>query len=114
MVLALALQRLQRRGVIADDPLRHQVAAVSVGLVAGEALLDLAYVEDSRADVDLNVVGNGSGDLLEIQGTAEGAPFSRARLDTLLTLAEGGLQTLMTRQREALAAAPTDPDPETV
>lgn len=106
--LALALERLRRRGEISTDPLLHQVAAVSVGLVEGRALLDLAYAEDSRADVDLNVVANERGELLEIQGTAEGAPFSRAELDSLLTLAEGGIQTLMGRQREALAQAPAE------
>jgi ribonuclease PH len=110
--LALALRRLQSRGAIATDPLRHQVAAVSVGLVGGRPLLDLAYAEDSRADVDLNVVGNERGELLEIQGTAEGAPFSRGELDTLLTLAEGGIETLMARQREALAGAPAAAPPE--
>ncbi|MEB3254775.1 MAG: ribonuclease PH [Synechococcaceae cyanobacterium] len=112
--LALAVRRLRQLGGLASDPLRHQVAAVSVGLVGGRALLDLAYREDSRADVDLNVVGNERGELLEIQGTAEGAPFSRQQLDDLLTLAEGGIATLLERQREALAAAPTMVDNKTV
>jgi ribonuclease PH len=112
--LALALERLRRRGEISADPLRHQVAAVSVGLVGSRALLDLAYAEDSRADVDLNVVGNERGELLEIQGTAEGAPFSRAELDSLLTLAEGGLRALLERQRQALEQAPRAPGGQTV
>jgi ribonuclease PH len=116
--LALALRRLRASGVIAADPLRHQVAAVSVGLVDGRPLLDLAYVEDSRAAVDLNVVGNERGELLEIQGTAEGAPFSRAELDALLTLAEGGIRTLHEQQRQALAEVlatePPAPTEETV
>jgi ribonuclease PH len=90
------------------------VAAVSVGLVGGRALLDLAYAEDSRAEVDLNVVGNENGELLEIQGTAEGAPFSRSQLDTLLTLAEGGIVTLREQQRQALSEAPPPPTQETV
>ena len=107
--LALALERLRERGEIHSDPLRHQVAAVSVGLVAGRALLDLVYAEDSRADVDLNVVGNGRGELLEIQGTAEGAPFSRTELDSLLSLAEGGIRHLHHLQRDALALAPRKP-----
>ena len=114
VALALALRRLRERGDLASDPLRHQVAAVSVGLVGGRALLDLAYAEDSRAEVDLNVVGNENGDLLEIQGTAEGAPFSRSQLDTLLSLAEGGMVTLRERQRQALTEAPPPPNQETV
>ena len=112
--LALALARLRQRGEISADPLRHQVAAVAVGLVEGRPLLDLTYGEDSRADVDLNVVGNDRGELLEIQGTAEGAPFSRAELNTLLTLAEGGIRALQEQQREALAQAPPEPGQETV
>ncbi|MFM7265331.1 MAG: ribonuclease PH [Cyanobium sp.] len=114
VALALALRRLRQRGVLAGDPLRHQVAAVSVGLVDGRALLDLTYVEDSRAEVDLNVVGNEQSDLLEIQGTAEGAPFSRRQLDALLTLAEGAIATLQEQQRQALAGAPPPPTEETV
>jgi len=114
VALALALRRLRERGDLASDPLRHQVAAVSVGLVGGRALLDLAYAEDSRAEVDLNVVGNENGDLLEIQGTAEGAPFSRSQLDTLLSLAEGGMVTLREQQRQALTEAPPPPNQETV
>ena len=114
VALALALRRLRERGVLATAPLRHQVAAVSVGLVDGRALLDLAYVEDSRAEVDLNVVGNERGDLLEIQGTAEGAPFSRPQLDALLTLAEGAIASLQEHQRQALAVAPPTPTTEMV
>jgi ribonuclease PH len=114
VALALALRRLRERGLLASDPLRHQVAAVSVGLVGGQALLDLAYAEDSRAEVDLNVVGNERGHLLEVQGTAEGAPFSRAELDTLLTLAEGGIVSLQEQQRQALEGAPFLPAEETV
>ena len=86
--------------------LRRQVAAVSVGLVDGQALLDLDYSEDSRAEVDLNVVTDGNANLLEIQGTAEGAPFSRAQLGELLDLAELGLERLQQSQRQALEEAP--------
>jgi ribonuclease PH len=82
------------------------VAAVSVGLVDGQALLDLDYSEDSRAEVDLNVVTDGNANLLEIQGTAEGAPFSRAQLGQLLDLAELGLERLQQSQRQALEEAP--------
>ena len=103
--LALGLRRLERQGVLERSPLLRQVAAVSVGLVDGQALLDLDYSEDSRAEVDLNVVMDDAGHLLEIQGTAEGAPFSRRQLDGLLDLAEPGLQALLHSQRLALAEA---------
>ncbi|MFM8935761.1 MAG: ribonuclease PH [Vulcanococcus sp.] len=103
--LALGVQRLERRDVISRSPLRQQVAAVSVGLVGGQALLDLDYSEDSRAEVDLNVVMDGERRLLEIQGTAEGAPFSRTQLDGLLDLAESGLGLLLESQRQALIQA---------
>lgn len=104
--LALGLQRLEARGVLDRSPLLEQVAAVSVGLVDGAALLDLDYSEDSRAEVDLNVVMNSQGQLLEVQGTAEGAPFSRQQLNDLLDLADQGLQQLRHSQREALEQAP--------
>jgi ribonuclease PH len=106
VALALALRRLEAQGVLSHSPLRQQVAAVSVGLVEGRALLDLDYSEDSRAEVDLNVVMDDNGQLLEIQGTAEGAPFSRAQLGELLDLAELGLQQLQRSQRQALEEAP--------
>jgi len=84
---------------------RDSVAAVSVGVVDGEALLDLDYAEDSTAEVDMNVVRTGSGELIEVQATAERAPFSRARLDELLGLAEAGIDELVGVQEEALDAA---------
>ncbi|MEB3323079.1 MAG: ribonuclease PH [Synechococcaceae cyanobacterium] len=108
--LAMALERLVRQGVLEATPLRRQVAAVSVGLVEGRALLDLDYGEDSRAEVDLNVVMDDEGRLLEIQGTAEGSPFSRPRLDDLLDLAEAGIQHLQESQRLALARAAGEDD----
>lgn len=104
--LALGLKRLEGRGVLSQSPLIDQVAAVSVGLVAGEALLDLDYSEDSRAEVDLNVVMNQNRQLLEIQGTAEGAPFERRQLNQLLDLGEAGILQLQESQRQALAEAP--------
>ena len=104
--LALGLRRLEQRGLLATSPLRGQVSAVSVGLVNGQALLDLDYSEDSRADVDLNVVMNANRDLLEIQGTAEGSPFSRTQLSQLLDLAEPGLMQLQRAQLLALDQAP--------
>ncbi len=107
VALAAALERLQQQGVLEASPLRQQVSAVSVGLVDGVALLDLDYSEDSRAEVDLNVVMDEQGRLLEIQGTAEGAPFPRSRLDALLDLAEPGLRTLQEAQLQALALVPT-------
>jgi ribonuclease PH len=103
--LALGLRRLEARGVLTASPLRSQVAAVSVGLVDGCALLDLDYSEDSRAEVDLNVVMNDQGQLLEVQGTAEGAPFSRTQLNQLLDLAETGLSQLRQSQLRALEQA---------
>ena len=103
----LALRRacdiLLERELITVDPIRDRLAAVSVGLVDGTPMLDLDYSEDSRAEVDLNVVIAGDGRLLEIQGTAEGEPFSRPQLDALLNLAEPGVQALMQSQRDALA-----------
>ena len=89
------------QGVLEQSPLVDQVAAVSVGLVNDQVLLDLDYSEDSKAEVDLNVVQAGDGRLLEIQGTAEGAPFSRSQLNELLDLAEPGLISLMQEQRQA-------------
>jgi ribonuclease PH len=104
--LALGLKRLERRGVLSQSPLIDQVAAVSVGLVTGNALLDLDYSEDSRAEVDLNVVMNQHKQLLEVQGTAEGAPFDRRQLNQLLDLAEAGIIQLQQSQRQAMAEAP--------
>ena len=101
MALALALRALKERGVIEGDALEDSVAAVSVGIVEGVPLLDLCYEEDARADVDFNVVMTGSGKLVEVQGTAEGAPFSRDELDTMLSLAAEGIERLTVFQREA-------------
>jgi len=91
-------------GVDVSAALRDYVAAISVGIVKGRPLLDLNYVEDSSADVDMNVVMTGGGEFVEVQGTAEQTPFSRARLDALLALAEGGIQRLVALQRQARAA----------
>jgi ribonuclease PH len=106
VALAGAIARLQQQGALVSSPLRQQVTAVSVGLVDGQPLLDLDYSEDSRAEVDLNVVMDGEQRLLELQGTAEGAPFSREALDRLLNLADGGIRTLQEAQRQALATLP--------
>jgi ribonuclease PH len=99
VALALALERMRNRGVLADIPLIDYVAATSVGIVDGEALLDLAYDDDSRAEVDMNVVKTGDGRFIEVQGTAEGPPFSRDRLDALLNLADRGIGELIEHQR---------------
>ena len=103
VALAIALARLVREGVIARWPLRETVAAVSVGICAGQPVLDLAYEEDSEADVDCNIVGTASGLFVEIQGTAERRPFSEERLADLLALARTGLQALVALQRQTLA-----------
>jgi ribonuclease PH len=103
--LSLALSRLVRRGALDRVPLRDSVAAVSVGVVDGEVLLDLAYDEDSRAEVDMNIVATGGGRLAEVQGTGEGATFSRDELDAMITLALRGIQELTRLQENALAEA---------
>jgi len=97
-----ARRALDRFGL--SKALAGSVAAVSVGVVDGESLLDLDYVEDSSADVDLNVVMTGDGRLVEVQATAERVPFDRERLDALLDLAAGGIEELATRQQEAVDA----------
>jgi ribonuclease PH len=91
------------RGTITGEPLTDFVAAVSVGIVDGQPRLDLDYVEDSGCDTDMNVVMTGSGGFVEVQGTAEGAPFSRAEMDRLLALADGGIRELIAAQKHALA-----------
>src|SRR5690606_17741619 len=89
-----ASRGLVAAGTIAHDPMRDMVAAVSVGIVGGEPVLDLDYVEDSSCETDMNIVMTGTGGIIEVQGTAEGAPFSRAELDRLLGLAEQGIARL--------------------
>jgi ribonuclease PH len=103
VALADAIRFLKDRGLVAGEPLRDHVAAVSVGLVAGEARLDLDYEEDSGGDTDMNVVMTGSGGFVEIQGTAEGEPFTREQMDRLLALAAKGIGELVEAQRRALA-----------
>jgi ribonuclease PH len=96
---------LRDRNLLAGEPLTDSLAAVSVGVVGGTPMLDLCYIEDSAADTDMNVVMSGSGAYIEIQGTAEGAPFERSTLDELLGLASSGCQTLAGLQRAALGLA---------
>ena len=97
-----AVAWLLAHGRIAASPIRDFVAAVSVGVVQGTPLLDLEYVEDSACDTDMNVVMTGSGGFVEVQGTAEGTPFSRAEMDLLLALADKGIRELGAAQRMAL------------
>ncbi len=105
VALELACRRLLQTGQIKRSPMLDQVAAVSVGIVGGRPLLDLKYDEDSGAEVDMNVVCTGDGRFIEVQGTAEGKPFSRIEMDQLLGLAGEGIQKLLILQKEALAAA---------
>ena len=100
VALVFALQHLKERGVLQRVPIVDHVAATSVGIVDGTPLLDLAYEEDSKAEVDMNVVMTGDGRFIEVQGTAEGAPFSRTSHDALLALAETGIGQLVALQRE--------------
>lgn len=103
VALTLAADWMLGEGLAELDPVMEHVAAVSVGLVDGVAFLDLDYGEDSGAQVDMNVVGTRSGGLVEVQGTAEGDPFPRSDLDTLLDLATGGLEGLFAAQAQAIA-----------
>jgi len=103
IALAIALRGLERDGLVPGDLLTDSVAAVSVGLVDGEPRLDLSYEEDASAGVDFNVVMTGSGAFVEVQGTAEGMPFSRGDLDRLLDLARDGIASLTEIQRGTLA-----------
>ncbi len=97
-----AVTWLLAQGKLGASPIREPVAAVSVGIVQGTPLLDLEYIEDSACDTDMNVVMTGTGHFIEVQGTAEGAAFSRAEMDRLLALAEQGIRTLVAAQAAAL------------
>ena len=102
VALADALNGLVAAGKIAQNPMKDFVAAISVGMVAGSAMLDLDYEEDSSCDTDMNVVMTAGGGIVEVQGTAEGEPFSRAELETLLDLAQAGVLSLVKAQKQAL------------
>ncbi|RKY62884.1 MAG: ribonuclease PH [Candidatus Latescibacterota bacterium] len=97
-----AVRWMRDRGILEADPVIHQVAAVSVGVVDGEVLLDLNYEEDFKAEVDMNVVMTEDGELVEVQGTAEGRPFAKDEMDRMLALAEKGIRYLIETQREVL------------
>jgi ribonuclease PH len=103
VALVDALNHLQRKKLNTQDPLRHLIASVSVGIYQGVPVLDLDYPEDSAADTDMNVIMTEAGDFIEVQGTAEGATFNRGELDSLLDLAGIGIGELVAKQREALA-----------
>ncbi len=105
VALSIALNKLVKAGTLTVSPLNDSVAAVSVGIYQGMPVLDLDYVEDSNCETDMNVVMTGNGGFVEVQGTAEGAPFSRAEMDALLALAAGGLTELNALQVAAIAAA---------
>lgn len=107
VAFALACRRLLRTNKIGRSPLTGEVAAVSVGIVEGTPLLDLKYDEDSRAGVDMNIICTGDGRFIEVQGTAEGAPFTQEEMDQLLVLARQGIGHLIQAQREALEESTT-------
>jgi ribonuclease PH len=111
VALALACEKLRAAGRLERSPLTGSVAAVSCGMIEGVAMLDLDYPEDSTAEVDANVVMTGDGGLVEVQATAERTPLSRAHLDELLALAEGGIERLRLIQERAIAEAST-PSPD--
>ena len=104
VALSDAVAQLRHEGTLSESPIRHQIAAVSVGVYRGVPVLDLDYAEDSTAETDMNVVMDGDGGLIEIQGTAEDKAFSRDELDALLDLAGAGIEQILAAQRSALAA----------
>lgn len=105
VALALAVKHWMKEGLLKENPLTHQITAVSVGIVDGTPMLDLCYKEDSSADVDMNVVATEEGTYVELQGTGEGRPFNREELDALLALADKGTAELRIKQNEAIASA---------
>ena len=105
VALALAMKRLQDDGKLSVLPLSDHVAAISVGIVGGTALLDLEYAEDSRADVDMNIVKTGAGLFIEVQGTAESGPFSGEQMATMMELAGAGIERLVAAQADVFESA---------
>lgn len=105
VAFSIACKRLMKENKIRRSPITSEVAAVSVGIVDGVALLDLKYDEDSRAEVDMNIVCTGDGRFIEVQGTAEGSPFTREQMDNLLELGRKGIEQLVRLQRQAIDAA---------
>jgi ribonuclease PH len=105
VALVDAINHVRKRGLMSGDPLRHLVASVSAGVYRGEPVLDLDYVEDSSAETDMNFVMDDGGGFIEIQGTAEGAPFTRAHMAAMTDLAESGIRELIAQQKKALGLA---------
>lgn len=103
VALAESVRRWLERGIINEDPIKDSVAAVSVGIIHGKVLLDLSYEEDSRADVDMNFVMTGSGKFVEVQGTAESAPFTRRQMERMTEVAQEGIRELIKAQKRILA-----------
>jgi ribonuclease PH len=104
VALALAMRKLLAEGKLPADPIRHAIAAVSVGILEKQALLDLCYTEDAAAEVDLNLVMNSAGEFIELQGTGEEATFTEMQLEEMLVLGKAGVRDLLTLQEAALAA----------
>jgi ribonuclease PH len=104
VALVEAMRRWLSKGIINVDPIRDSVAAVSIGIVDGKVLLDLAYDEDSRADVDMNFVMTGSGKFIEVQGTAESAPFTKKQMERMTEIAQQGIRELLKAQQKIIAS----------
>ena len=104
IALAEAVRRWMDRGLVKVDPIQDAVAAVSIGIVEGKILLDLCYEEDSKADVDMNFVMTGSGKFIEVQGTAESAPFTRKQMQQMAEIAQSGIKELLKAQKKVIAA----------
>ena len=102
VALKLAINHAMENKIIGKRAIKEYVAAVSVGIIGGEPRLDLSYLEDSTAEVDMNIVMTGSGKFIEVQGTAETEPFDRSRLNAMLDLAESGIRKIIAVQKEAL------------
>ena len=105
VALAIAMQRLHKKGVLKKNPLHGQVAAISVGIFEGTPVLDLDYAEDSEAETDMNVVMNDAGRFIEVQGTAEGHAFTDDEFATMIALARAGIEEIIVAQNEAIGAA---------
>jgi len=103
IALAEAARGWLHRGIINSDPIKETVAAVSIGIIDGKILLDLCYEEDSKADVDMNFVMTGSGKFIEVQGTAEHAPFTRKQMERMAEIAQEGIKELMKVQKKVIA-----------
>ena len=104
VALVQAVRGWLSKGIVNTDPIRDSVAAVSIGIIDGKILLDLAYEEDSRADVDMNFVMTGSGKFIEVQGTAESAPFTKKQMERMTELAQQGVRELLKAQRKTIAS----------